>query len=129
MVLITHFSFFYVIGPFSQVLSHIMWSVITILGFIFCSLWLHLKLTMLRQFYSHHHRLGILHWQCFVSSTLIKGALAYRVSSFPKKFEFASLCSFICLQAVYQLSGPVCKATWNGCPSYSASYLHFTLCD
>ena len=28
---------------------------------------------------------------------------------------FASLCSFICLQAVYQLSGPVCKATWNGC--------------
>ena len=28
----------------------------------------------------------------------------------------------LCLQAVYQLSGPVCKATWNGCPSYSASY-------
>ena len=26
--------------------------------------------------------------------------------SFP---EFVSLCSFICLQAVYQLSGPVCK--------------------
>ena len=48
---------------------------------------------------------------------------------FPKKFEFVSLCSFICLQAVYQLSGPVCKATWNGCPSYSASYFHFTLCD
>ena len=48
---------------------------------------------------------------------------------FPKKFEFVSLCSFICLQAVYQLSGPVCKATWNGCPSYSASYLHFKLCD
>ena len=45
------------------------------------------------------------------------------------KFEFASLCSFICLQAVYQLSGPVCKATWNGCPSYSAFHLHFTLCD
>ena len=44
-----------------------------------------------------------------------------------KKLFFASLCSFICLQAVYQLSGPVCKATWNGCPSYSASYLHFTL--
>ena len=44
-------------------------------------------------------------------------------------FEFVSLCSFICLQAVYQLSGPVCKATWNGCPSYSASYFHFTLCD
>ena len=29
---------------------------------------------------------------------------------FPKKFEFVSLCSFICLQALYQLSGPVCKA-------------------
>ena len=39
--------------------------------------------------------------------------------SFPKKFEFVSLCSFICLQAVYQLSGVVCKATWNGYPSYS----------
>ena len=49
--------------------------------------------------------------------------------SFPKKFEFVSLCSFICLQAVYQLSGPVCKATWSGCPSYSAFHLHFTLCD
>ena len=37
--------------------------------------------------------------------------------SLPKKLFFASLCSFIqCLQAVYQLSGPVCKATWNGCP-------------
>ena len=59
----------------------------------------------------------------------LKGAVAYRVSSFPKKFEFVSLCSFICLQAVYQLSGPVCKATWSGCPSYSASHLHFTLCD
>ena len=57
-----------------------------------------------------------------------KGALAHGVSSFPKYFVFASLCSFICLQAVYQLSGPVCKATWNGCPSYSVSYLHFTLC-
>ena len=38
----------------------------------------------------------------------------------------ASLCSFICLQAVYQLSGPVCKSTWKKCPSYSASYLHFS---
>ena len=37
--------------------------------------------------------------------------------SMPKKNIFASLCSFICLQAVYQLSGPVCKVTWNGCPS------------
>ena len=59
----------------------------------------------------------------------LKGSVAYRVSSFPKKFKFVSLCSFICLQAVYQLSGPVCKATWSGCPSYSASHLHFMLCD
>ena len=41
------------------------------------------------------------------------------VSSFPNFFFLASLCSFICLQAVYQLSGAVCKATWNGYPSYS----------
>ena len=38
---------------------------------------------------------------------------------FPIFFFLASLCSFICLQAVYQLSGAVCKATWNGYPSYS----------
>ena len=57
------------------------------------------------------------------------GALALGVSSFPKYFVFASLCSFICLQAVYQLSGPGCKSTWSGCPSYHASHLHFTLCD
>ena len=37
--------------------------------------------------------------------------------SLPKKLIFASLCSFICLQAVYQLSGPVCKDTWIGCSS------------
>ena len=41
------------------------------------------------------------------------------VSIFPNIFVFTSLCSFICLQAVYQLSGPVCKVTWNGYPSYS----------
>ena len=51
-----------------------------------------------------------------------------RVSSFPKNVVFASLCSFIYLQAaLYQLSGPVCKSTWKNCPSYYASYLHFTL--
>ena len=49
------------------------------------------------------------------------------VSIFPNIFVVASLCSFICLQAVYQLSGAVCKATWNG--FVFASYLHFTLCD
>ena len=59
-----------------------------------------------------------------VSKSIVKGAVAYRVSSFPKYFVFA-----LCLQAVYQLSGPVCKATWRYCASYSASYLHFTLCD
>ena len=37
---------------------------------------------------------------------VIKGTVAHGVSSFPKYLEFASLCSFICLQAVYQLSGP-----------------------
>ena len=36
------------------------------------------------------------------------GSSLYRVSSFPKNVVFASLCSFICLQAVYQLSGLVC---------------------
>ena len=65
---------------------------------------------------------------CLVSDKQ-KGAVAHGDYLFPNKFEFVSLCSFICLQAVYQLSGPVCKATWNGCPSYSASHLHFTLCD
>ena len=42
---------------------------------------------------------------------------------------FVFLCSFICLQAVYHLSGPVCKSIWRYFASYSASYLHFTLCD
>ena len=42
---------------------------------------------------------------------MFMGAVAYRVSSFRKNIVFASLCSFICLQAVYQLSGPVCKST------------------
>ena len=41
------------------------------------------------------------------------------VSIFPNVFFVASLCSFICLQAVYQLFQELCKATWNGCPSYS----------
>ena len=36
-------------------------------------------------------------------------AVAYGDYFFPKKFEFVSLYSFICLQAVYQLSGPVCR--------------------
>ena len=51
----------------------------------------------------------------------IKGAVAHGVSrsiKFSQYFFVASLCSFICLQAVYQLSGAVCKATWNGYPSY-----------
>ena len=57
----------------------------------------------------------------------IAESVAYKVSSFPQKIVYASLCSFICLQAVYQLSGPVCKSTWRYFASYSASYLHFTL--
>ena len=70
--------------------------------------------------FSHHH----------ATKYHFEGAVvAHGVSSFPKYFVFASLCSFICLQAVYQLSGPVCKSTWNCCPSFSASYLHFTLRD
>ena len=51
--------------------------------------------------------------------THFKGAVVHGVSIFPNIFVVASLCSFICLQAVYQLSGVVCKATWNGYPSYS----------
>ena len=39
------------------------------------------SLAMLRQFYSHHHRLGILHWQCFVSSTLITIDLVYFIGN------------------------------------------------
>ena len=35
----------------------------------------------------------------------VKGVVAHGDYFFPKKFEFVSLCSFICLQAVYQLSG------------------------
>ena len=41
---------------------------------------------------------------------------------------FVSLCSFICLQALYQLSGPVCKSTWRYSSFFHASHLHFTLC-
>ena len=41
------------------------------------------------------------------------------INFFQKNVVVALLCSFICLQAVYQLSGAVCKATWNGYPSYS----------
>ena len=37
-----------------------------------------------------------------------------------------SACSFVCLQAVYQLLGPVCKSTW---PFLHASHLRFVLCD
>ena len=32
---------------------------------------------------------------------------------FVLNFLFVSLCSFICLQAVYQLLGPVFKSTWR----------------
>ena len=47
--------------------------------------------------------------------------------SLPKKLFFASLCSFICLQAVYQLSGPVCKVPFVFCflPSFHAFVIDF----
>ena len=44
-------------------------------------------------------------------------------------FVLVSLCSFICLQAVYQLSRPVCKSTWRYMSFLHASYLHFMYCD
>ena len=57
------------------------------------------------------------------SFSFVMGAVAHGVSrsiNFSQYFFwFGSLCSFICLQAMYQLSGAVCKATWNGYPSYS----------
>ena len=34
-------------------------------------------------------------------------------------------CVLLCLQVMYQLSGPVCKATWRYCTSYSASHIDF----
>ena len=57
---------------------------------------------------------------CFLCCMRGQWPMEYQgVSIFPQFFVVASLCSFICLQAVYQLSGAVCKATWNGYPSYS----------
>ena len=50
----------------------------------------------------------------FSSSFMLKWPMEYEV--FLKFF-------------MYQLSGPVCKSTWNGCPAYVDFYLHFTLCD
>ena len=46
-----------------------------------------------------------------------------------KKIVFASLCSFICLQAVYKLSGAGVQVYLEKLLLYSASYIHFTLCD
>ena len=51
------------------------------------------------------------------------------VSIFPNIFFVASLCSFICLQAVYQLSGAVCKATWNGYRIHFSPSFHALLID
>ena len=58
----------------------------------------------------------------FLFMVLFMGPVAHGVSrsiNVSQYFFVASMCSFICLQAVYQLSGAVCKATWNGYPSYS----------
>ena len=48
------------------------------------------------------------------------------VSIFPNIFFVASLCSFICLQAVYQLSGAVCNARLLGMATLRILLLTFT---
>ena len=53
----------------------------------------------------------------------LSGAVADGVS---KKF---SVCSFICLHVIYQLSGPMCKFTWRYISFLHASHLHFMLSD
>ena len=58
-----------------------------------------------------------------------QGGSRPKTSIFYCTFFVWLLCSFICLQTVYQLSGPVCKSTWRYNPLYSASYLHFMLYD
>ena len=42
-----------------------------------------------------------------------KGAADLKHQFFTALFLFVCCVSFICLQAVYQLSGPVCKSTWR----------------
>ena len=51
-------------------------------------------------------------------NSIFVGCMAHVTSNF-----LCLLCSFICLQAVYQLSGPVCKSTWRYNPSYHTAYL------
>ena len=73
-----------------------------------------------QRYHYHYGRAG--HIKVYSTLLLVNvghkfmGAVTYGVSSCPKKIVFASLCSFICLQAVYQLSGPACKSTWKNCP-------------
>ena len=44
--------------------------------------------------------------------------------------EYKVFLKFLCLlQGMYQLSGPVCKSTWNAALAYVDFYLHFTFCD
>ena len=62
-------------------------------------------------------------------NVFFKGAVPMETTFFLKSLSLFHCVPLYVLQAVYQLSGPVCKATWNGCPSYSASYFHFTHCD
>ena len=73
----------------------------------------------------------IMHKSLCLHMGIIKEFVWYLGGSRPKTSNFyctffvCLLCSFICLHAVYQLSGPVCKSTWRYNPLYSASYLHF----
>ena len=59
----------------------------------------------------------------------MQGGSRPKTSIFYCTFFVSLLYSFICLKAVYKLSGPVCKSTWRYNPLYSASYLHFMFCD
>ena len=50
------------------------------------------------------------------------GTVAHGVSIFPEFFVLVSLC-FISLQAVYQLSGPVCKSTYTSSYSFISCFV------
>ena len=62
----------------------------------------------------------------FISIEIFLGVISFsrpKTLNFYCTFFVCLLCSFICLQAVYQLSGPVCKSTWRYFASYSASLI------
>ena len=51
----------------------------------------------------------------------LRGAVELKHQFFTALFLFVCC---VCLHAVYQLSGSVCKSTWRYNRLYSASYLH-----